>query len=565
MNKRFSTLLATALVAGSVSAFAQQTKATTVGDMLEKVKTGDYVTLTTNSKLVSLANDQLDFATLENLTATKDAEDAFSAMWKIKVIPGVGTAGTPTYSFENKLTGKMFAVKLQTNNKGASTAVATFDEEGNTEWAYNSKLGLYSVKGDSTFFFDDSKLSAVKGGLEEALGTKPTLPMAPGAIAAGTKLTLTPKIFNQITTSGKLFFANGKDVQEANIENYLKTKTWKAASAVSGKGDESEDFLLATTDSTASKNPKVLVVDTCYYKINNTLNHLIVDTLGAKPSHIGANRVLTNYVDQLYKEIGKDDKKEIKALRPIATASLRGSYFLVEDSIVLYANYKPIANKVVAVEGKDEVKAQDAKYTFDGTDYKTIGSLKAVVKEALEAAKDDAIAKGTEDVNAWIEVELADAGATLTVTVGKQTYTVTTKNDQGSVKYSYDSTTDVEFDAVKSAVIEAFTGDLNTALETDNGVVDGWEAGTTDNKDYKLNDENIASYTAPVEASPAVPGNPEYRGITVGAKSDNGKIALTPLDANKIVITPSFDAAIETEAAATEANFILPLIQPDFQ
>ena len=107
MNKRFSTLLATALVAGSVSAFAQQTKATTVGDMLEKVKTGDYVTLTTNSKLVSLANDQLDFATLENLTATKDAEDAFSAMWKIKVIPGVGTAGTPTYSFENKLTGKM--------------------------------------------------------------------------------------------------------------------------------------------------------------------------------------------------------------------------------------------------------------------------------------------------------------------------------------------------------------------------------------------------------------------------------------------------------------------------
>ena len=45
MNKRFSTLLAAALVAGGVSASAQTKAVDAATDLLNTVKSGDYVTL----------------------------------------------------------------------------------------------------------------------------------------------------------------------------------------------------------------------------------------------------------------------------------------------------------------------------------------------------------------------------------------------------------------------------------------------------------------------------------------------------------------------------------------
>ena len=66
----------------------------------------------------------------------------------------------------------------------------------------------------------------------------------------------------------------------------MGTKVWKAASAVIGDGEDATSFMLATTDSTDIKSPKVLVVDTTYFDLAETLNRLIVDTLGAAPKHV---------------------------------------------------------------------------------------------------------------------------------------------------------------------------------------------------------------------------------------------------------------------------------------
>ena len=237
MNKRFSTLLAAALVAGGVSASAQTKAVDPATDLLNTVKSGDYVSLNVGSSaFTSFTEDNgLDFSALTNLTAG-DAFDAFSGMWKITIIPFETPAGMPTYSFENKLTGKQFAVKLQTNGEdGVSTTAAAYDEDGETEWGFNGTLGLYHVEGDSTFFFGATQnLVAVKGGLAEALASAnkavaATNMIIPTLLADDLELTLTPKIFNQLTTSGRLFFNNGKDVKNPSVENFLGTKVWKAA------------------------------------------------------------------------------------------------------------------------------------------------------------------------------------------------------------------------------------------------------------------------------------------------------------------------------------------------
>ena len=648
MNKRFSTLLAAALVAGSVSASA----AGDLGNMVTGVKTGDLVTLNADGKLVSLNEDgKLDYTTLTSLIGS-DANTAFSGMWQITVIPSKETSGTPTYSFVNKLTGLPFAVELKTNNKGVSTDAALFDEEGETVWAYNSTLGLYHVTKDSTFYFGTGyKLSSVKGGLEEALAKGSAAAITPAKVAALQSLTLTPKIFNQITTTGKLLFNNKKDVLGSSVENYLKTKTWKAASAINGQGDNATNFLLATTDSTKSKNPYVLVVDTNYFDIADQFHHIIIDTLGAKPAHEGDARVLTAYANTLYREVKKDGKVEkVIGLRPIETASFRGTYFLAEDSVVLYANYEPAAADVAEFAGNPGKDGTDAYYTYNNTKYTTLADMQAAIVAAIESAKYTTIADQTAAVKDWSEEQDNTVGSyTVTYTAGKEAveqkdaeysfqgtkvddfatlktqakaawplkgvqktefealvdawvegdadavaYTidlgqlaltdaqkeqVTAANITGAyapavvaeeavpAKYTYSETDYATLAAAQDAVIAAFTKAETDAAKTATDAVNAWNEGAEVDMAYENVEGYPASYTAAVAGEGAIPANPAYRGISfeaVSAEGVFGHIALTPLDKNKIVITPSFDAEIESEEAATAANFILPLIQPEY-
>ena len=424
MNKRFSTLLAAALVAGGVSASAQTKAVDPATDLLNTVKSGDYVSLNVGSSaFTSFTEDNgLDFSTLTDLTAG-DAFDAFSGMWKITIIPFETPAGMPTYSFENKLTGKQFAVKLQTNGKdGVSTTAAAYDEDGETEWGFNGTLGLYHVEGDSTFFFGATQnLVAVKGGLAEALASvnkavAATNMIIPTLLADDLELTLTPKIFNQLTTSGRLFFNNGKDVKNPSVENFLGTKVWKAASAAIGGGEDATSFMLATTDSTDIKSPKVLVVDTTYFDLAKTLNRLIVDTLGAAPKHVDGVFPAA-YVNKEYKDEVKEGKivKRI-ALRPYESAVFTGYYYLLQDSIVLYASNKPESTNV------PEKVASAGGYMLGSTPVADFDALKSEAKTESAGKVNQVVTTATATVDGW---SAPTAGGSETVTVLGVTYTVT--------------------------------------------------------------------------------------------------------------------------------------------
>lgn len=640
MNKRISTLLAAALVAGGVSASAT----TSIGNMVTGVKTGDLVTLNAGKKFVSINESKLDFTKLADLVSG-DAEAAFSGIWEITVIPSQETSGTPTYSFVNKLTGLPFAVELKTNNKGESTAVAAYDEDGETVWAFNSKLGLYHVTKDSTFFFGSGyRLKAVKGGLEAALAAGGASVVTPALVDEDLKLTLTPKIFNQITTSGKLFFSNKKDVLNPTIENYLKTQKWTAASAISGEGEDATDFILKVQGTeTATKGPKVLVVDTAYYDIANKLHHMILDTLGTKPVYDKDGVLKADYANAKYcivKKNGEEDK--VIALRPIETASFRGEYFLANDSVVLYANYEPEAVDVEAIEAGDAIEAVAAFYTYNKKQYATFEEVKAAVNAAIDAAQLSSVNDVTKKVQAWKEaqnnsyktytvtyvegvtkasekymfagsnkgsltklqtaakavvnkLELSEAAKTavneqidawtakstegysidvdvLSLTAAERT-TLVEANIVGEYipavpatipeKYVIEEEEYATFKAAQNAVITAVTTDAKKTADTRKSDVKKWKAEVasqqTSDKKFKV------TYTAAVAGGEAIAAEPAYRGIQTKEVGENlGHIALTPLDANKIVITPAYDNNIESEELATAANFILPLIQPDY-
>ncbi len=564
MNKRFSTLLAAALVAGGVSASAQRKAVDPATDLLNTVKSGDYVSLNVGSSaFTSFTEDNgLDFSTLTDLTAG-DAFDAFSGMWKITIIPFETPAGMPTYSFENKLTGKQFAVKLQTNGKdGVSTTAAAYDEDGETEWGFNGTLGLYHVEGDSTFFFGATQnLVAVKGGLAEALASvnkavAATNMIIPTLLADDLELTLTPKIFNQLTTSGRLFFNNGKDVKNPSVENFLGTKVWKAASAAIGGGEDATSFMLATTDSTDIKSPKVLVVDTTYFDLAKTLNRLIVDTLGAAPKHVDGVFPAA-YVNKEYKDEVKEGKivKRI-ALRPYESAVFTGYYYLLQDSIVLYASNKPESTNV------PEKVASAGGYMLGSTPVADFDALKSEAKTESAGKVNQVVTTATATVDGW---SAPTAGGSETVTVLGVTYTVTEDGGNYNLQGGTLSGSEAAFSDAQAAVNNA----INTlATSTKNIFEAEIEKWTPKTSTYDAIVAGISVSGSYADAQAAVPA---YNAITTTAitgqgtdRKPLGQIALKYLDVNKIVITPSFGDDICDEAKATAKDFIHPLIQPDF-
>ena len=136
MNKRFSTLLAAALVAGGVSASAQ-TKAIVADDILANAKSGDYVTLVdADNNFLNVVLDKDGKATNALTTAgtpknftSITMQDAFNSMWKIEIIAPTSAAGIPTYKFVNKLTQQSLAVDLVTNGKdGVSTTEVELEQ-----------------------------------------------------------------------------------------------------------------------------------------------------------------------------------------------------------------------------------------------------------------------------------------------------------------------------------------------------------------------------------------------------------------------------------------------------
>ena len=161
MNKRFSTLLAAALVAGGLSANVMATDIATTD-----LKDGQFIHLSTaTGGTTYLAMDAKgDFSTVDASNWSGKINSLLGALWQIKLIPHTTQAGTTyTYSFTNRLSGQMLSVNLQSNVIGggraaisaptpvAANEIAANEKGGNTEWAYDAGKGFYAVKGDSIF------------------------------------------------------------------------------------------------------------------------------------------------------------------------------------------------------------------------------------------------------------------------------------------------------------------------------------------------------------------------------------------------------------------------------
>ena len=395
MNKRFSTLLAAALVAGGVSASAQ-TKAIVADDILANAKSGDYVTLVdADNNFLNVVLDKDGKATNALTTAgtpqnftSITMQDAFNSMWKIEIIAPTSAAGIPTYKFVNKLTQQSLAVDLVTNGKdGVSTTEVELGEYGNDEWAFNSTLGLYAVSGDSTFFIKKAGniavLAAAKGGVREAITAagSDAFVITPGEIDATASIDLTPAGFNLLNGGSKLTFANGKDVKNPTVTpgNILTANNWVARSA-SNSADSltSRDLFLTNTKVTASGNPYMLMVDTLFYTMTSTvidqLNQLICDTITVSGTALPTWEANGRYTFAIEVEgqavtRGTGDNAKKVATRPSASAVFTGKYFVSKDSLVLVAKnktVKPTTDKVITTQAYGVDKGQIALKSLDG-------------------------------------------------------------------------------------------------------------------------------------------------------------------------------------------------------
>ena len=284
MNKRFSTLLATALVAGSLSAFADDAKIKGPGTGENAVKDGELTYLyagTADDADVIVLNaagelENTKVSGLDNLTKVNNA------LWKVTVIKSTSVAGGNTYKFQNKATGKWLSVDLKSNTKaddGTKIATSTGNVKvggANSTWGWDATKGLYAVVGDTTFCFktnsDNYQLIAA--------GKDATLPAASQAVFGYSKLEkeleLTAEDFNTLT-KGKLYFKGGKDVSNGNT-NVLTANTWKAVNVVGGATPASTGYMNLQT-----AGGKYLVVDTALYTgttyASNPAFKLALDTI----------------------------------------------------------------------------------------------------------------------------------------------------------------------------------------------------------------------------------------------------------------------------------------------
>ena len=339
MNKRFSTLLAAALVAGGLSfnAAAISYLPSTVDN--GSVKEGVNAYLKAGDDYLAVkADGNLEIITSTDLNGT----NLSSALWTIKAVPTTTVTGTTyAYQFTNKGTGQLLSIELKSNK--ADTGKDNLKiEAGNTNWGWDSDNGLYALTADSVFWFDGTDLKADKG---TTVGTITTAAIKYGEVTEGENIEMTADDFAALVKDGKLYF-NGEDVSTGQ-KNVLTANKWTAESykiATEGFAGESSpvdvlyltngekvagyDNALAKTDN----KKKYLVVDHSFYNAPaNTLNILSVDTLSFDPTTTAADGT-TVKINARTAHNGKH--------HPFA-AAFKAEYYIANDSIVLTSLYQP--------------------------------------------------------------------------------------------------------------------------------------------------------------------------------------------------------------------------------
>ncbi|SEF65417.1 DUF6383 domain-containing protein [Parabacteroides chinchillae] len=310
MNKRFSTLLATALVAGGLSANAQSLYYSSLNDLKDgtRVQLADPTSCSkeyTNAFVVesndglTLASKKLNSrATSFDLTADIDTTSyagVDSTLWTVNVKVS-GTARS--YTLKNTQGVKLIVPSVTNSKDGNNGKLAgvKFVASGIDEWAYDGKC-FYAFKNDSVFYLtyesDQLVLNSVKGTSASALsGVTASLVVR----HPQESLTLTAKDFNAFMKKfgGKMYF-NQSEVKDAPQDvnqgkNILTEKTWTAYQAnvkstanadsipavgqkswgVAGSGlgklvpsvDDADSLLVLWS----ATDKKALVVDTTYLK-----------------------------------------------------------------------------------------------------------------------------------------------------------------------------------------------------------------------------------------------------------------------------------------------------------
>ena len=168
MNKKFSTLMASMLLAGGVSAFAQGATTLTASKQFE---TGKAYILS-NGAGVALAvdatgkDDTPKLKAVEDPTTTSSLTELQKALWRVVVTPGTNGA-EPTYTFVNVYTGTPLAINSKSVTTVAPTAAAVMGGDVVT-WRNNP---AYSPIVEATYPIYHQYTNAAKDSAYVLVGT----------------------------------------------------------------------------------------------------------------------------------------------------------------------------------------------------------------------------------------------------------------------------------------------------------------------------------------------------------------------------------------------------------
>ena len=367
MNKRFSTLLAAALVAGGLSANVMAADIVTTD-----LKDGQFIHLSTaTGGTTYLTMDAKgDFSTVDASDWSGKINSLLGSLWQVKLIPHTTQAGTTyTYSFTNRLSGQLLSVKLQSDvdGGGRSENITANEKGGNTEWAYAAGNALYAIKGDTVFTIGTSG-SALTFGATKATAAQSNTTMYLGDVSASA-VTLKASDFNALVkaNAGRLFFTD--ENVSSTEKNVLTANKWEAVAAkiksdgsdfdAAGSevlyltnGKEYKNRLNDAMDAATKTQKEYLLVDYNFYDPSKEFNVLKADTIAVEP----ASATVANFAN----------RTKIAKHHP-ATAAFTVTYYIPNDSMVIAPAYVqtsiPVATTLEAMhtalptEGKiDAVK-----------------------------------------------------------------------------------------------------------------------------------------------------------------------------------------------------------------
>ena len=396
MNKRFSTLLAAALVAGGLSANVMATNIATTD-----LKDGQFIHLSTaTGGTTYLAMDAKgDFSTVDASDWSGKINSLLGSLWQVKLIPHTTQAGTTyTYSFTNRLSGQLLSVKLQSDidGGGRSKNITANEKGGNTEWAYAADNALYAIKGDTVFTIGTSG-SALTFGATKATAAQSNTTMYLGDVSASA-VTLKASDFNALVkaNAGRLFFTD--ENVSSTEKNVLTANKWEAVAAkIKNDGsdfDAAGSEVLYLTNGKEYKNrmnadmagatttqKEYLLVDYNFYDPSKEFNVLKADTIAVEP----ASATVTNFAN----------RTKIAKHHP-ATAAFTVTYYIPNDSMVIAPAF--VQTSIPVATTLDAMYTALPTTTTSATELtaakEKVGIVKAAVAVFAGNANADAFTKG---------------------------------------------------------------------------------------------------------------------------------------------------------------------------